>query len=309
MASFTVNALQVNFESVLSMDNAGMVKMFKSLEELGLRVFLGASGSVFEGALTEFFANATFIAETIVSTMAKMKIVITKDVFAEMFHLTIDWIVSFYGLSIKAVADVKVLFSGTDVSFRPSNKKKDMKVEYRLLHDIVAKYLSVKESWGVRGVASTQEETKDEEAKYSQAYPSCGGAGYSIEFPIVVRTEPEQPGQQSTAYGGGMVFAPMIREINWATHFLPKIDPTTKGKEILEVFAQPIPIEEHCLLVIQAAWEAVSLKMSSYDEWTRFRTEWFEIIKSAHNCEPDQREAVPTALRAGPDYQQLCELV
>ncbi|KZV32871.1 hypothetical protein F511_23997 [Dorcoceras hygrometricum] len=130
MASFTVTALQVNIESMLSMDNAGMVKMFKSLEESGLRGFLGASGSVFEGALTEFFANASVIAGTIVSTMAKWKKVITKDVFVEVFHLPSKGLVSFSGLPAKAVADMKVLFSGADVPFRPPKKMKDMKVEY-----------------------------------------------------------------------------------------------------------------------------------------------------------------------------------
>ncbi|KZV27675.1 hypothetical protein F511_11903 [Dorcoceras hygrometricum] len=39
---------------------------------------------------------------------------------------------------------MKRLFSATDVPFRPQNKKKDMKVEYRLLHDIVAKSLCAK---------------------------------------------------------------------------------------------------------------------------------------------------------------------
>ncbi|KZV20875.1 hypothetical protein F511_25965 [Dorcoceras hygrometricum] len=39
---------------------------------------------------------------------------------------------------------MKVLFSATDIPFKPSNKKKDTKVEYRLLHDIVAKSLSAK---------------------------------------------------------------------------------------------------------------------------------------------------------------------
>ncbi|KZV48011.1 hypothetical protein F511_21131 [Dorcoceras hygrometricum] len=98
------------------------------------------------------------------------------------------------------------------------------------------------------------------------------------ELPIVIRTDAErsaqQPAQQSTTYGGGMVFAPIeIRKINWATHFLPKIDPATKDKKILEAFAQPNPVKEHCLLVIQDAWEAVSLKMSKYDEWECFRIE------------------------------------
>ncbi|KZV36162.1 hypothetical protein F511_22830 [Dorcoceras hygrometricum] len=70
--------------------------------------------------------------------------VVTKDVFAEMFHLPTEGMVSFSGLPAKAVAHMKVLFSGTDVPFRPPNKKKDMKIEYRFLHDIVAKSLSAK---------------------------------------------------------------------------------------------------------------------------------------------------------------------
>ncbi|KZV50684.1 hypothetical protein F511_29288 [Dorcoceras hygrometricum] len=90
MASFVVNALQVNFESVLIMDDAGMVKMFRSLD-------------------------------------------------------TSEGMVRFSGLPSKAVADMKkMLFSVTDAPFKPSNKKKNMKVEYRLLHDIVAKSLSTK---------------------------------------------------------------------------------------------------------------------------------------------------------------------
>ncbi|KZV29236.1 pentatricopeptide repeat 5 [Dorcoceras hygrometricum] len=60
--------------------------------------------------------------------------------------------------------------------------------------------------------------------------------------------------------------------INWATHFLPKIDLAAKGKEVMEEFARPNPVEEHCLLVIQSAWEVMSSKMSSFDEWARFRT-------------------------------------
>ncbi|KZV32449.1 hypothetical protein F511_15707 [Dorcoceras hygrometricum] len=142
MASFTVSALQVNFESVLSMDNAGMVKMFKSLEESGFRGFL-VSGSVFEGALTELFANTSIIAGTIVSIVAKRRMVITKDVLRSVSSSN-RRIVSFLGLPAKTVADMKVFFSAIDVPFRPLSKKKDMKVEYRLLHDIVAKSLSAK---------------------------------------------------------------------------------------------------------------------------------------------------------------------
>ncbi|KZV36819.1 hypothetical protein F511_03543 [Dorcoceras hygrometricum] len=75
------------------------------------------SNSVFEGAVTEFFANAEVIEGTIVSFVANRKMVITKDVFAEAFGLPTEG---------------------------APNKKKEMKMEYRLLHDIVAKALCAK---------------------------------------------------------------------------------------------------------------------------------------------------------------------
>ncbi|KZV24126.1 hypothetical protein F511_20113 [Dorcoceras hygrometricum] len=117
----------VNFESVLSMDDAVTIRMFRSLEKSGLRRFLGVFGSVFDEALNQFFTNAAIIAGTIVSTVANRKMVITKDVFSETFHLLSEGIVSFSGFPVQAVADMKVLFSTTDIPFKPSSKKKDMK--------------------------------------------------------------------------------------------------------------------------------------------------------------------------------------
>ncbi|KZV42275.1 hypothetical protein F511_13885 [Dorcoceras hygrometricum] len=104
-----------------------MVKMFRSLEESGLRGFLGVSGSVFEGALIEFFTNASVIVGTIVSTISKRWMVITSDVFVEMFQLLTEGMVIFSDPPAKAVVEMKVLFSSTGVPFRTPNKKKDMK--------------------------------------------------------------------------------------------------------------------------------------------------------------------------------------
>ncbi|KZV38803.1 hypothetical protein F511_22121 [Dorcoceras hygrometricum] len=126
------------------MDDAGMVRMFKSLEKSGLRGFLRVSGSVFEEALNQFIANTSVIARMVVSMLVNRKMVITKDVILETFHLPTEGIVSFSELPAKEVADMKALFSTTEVPFMPSSKKKDMKVEYRLLHDIEAKSLSAK---------------------------------------------------------------------------------------------------------------------------------------------------------------------
>ncbi|KZV17031.1 hypothetical protein F511_20830 [Dorcoceras hygrometricum] len=108
VVSFFVNAMQVDFASVLAMEHTGMVRMFKYLEETGLNRFLEASSSVLEGDVTEFFSNEKVIA----------------------------WAIT--------VVEMRRKFSGTDLPFRASNKKNEMKIEYRLLHDIVAKKLCAK---------------------------------------------------------------------------------------------------------------------------------------------------------------------
>ncbi|KZV28051.1 hypothetical protein F511_06920 [Dorcoceras hygrometricum] len=48
------------------------------------------------------------------------------------------------------MADMKVLFSTKNVPFKPSSKKKDMKVEYRILNDIVAKSMTTKAGYVVQ---------------------------------------------------------------------------------------------------------------------------------------------------------------
>ncbi|KZV21954.1 hypothetical protein F511_41836 [Dorcoceras hygrometricum] len=47
----------------------------------------------------------------------------------------------FSGLPMKAVADMKQIFSVATVPIKPSRKKKEMKVKYRILNDIVDKAL------------------------------------------------------------------------------------------------------------------------------------------------------------------------
>ncbi|KZV51364.1 hypothetical protein F511_43645 [Dorcoceras hygrometricum] len=56
-ASFFNNAIHIDFDSVLAMDEPGMVSMFQGLVDSGLQGFLGCSAIVYEAALVEFFAN------------------------------------------------------------------------------------------------------------------------------------------------------------------------------------------------------------------------------------------------------------
>ncbi|KZV20522.1 hypothetical protein F511_21036 [Dorcoceras hygrometricum] len=205
--SFSVNTLQVNFESVLAMEHSGMVSMFKMLETTGLKGFLTATGSVYEAAVGEFFANAKVIAETIVTSVANRKLALSKEIFAETFGLPTEGMVGFLDIP------------------------------------------------------------KETDQSSSQIEKEAA----NIERDIVVRSAHEKPAQQTITYIGQGIFSSIqIREINWATHFLPKISPEAKRKGMLEVVARPNPVEEHCRLVLNSAWEAVSNIMADFDEWIHF---------------------------------------
>ncbi|KZV58075.1 hypothetical protein F511_39661 [Dorcoceras hygrometricum] len=144
-ASFFGNALQVDFDSVIAMENAEMAQMFKTLENTGLKGFMTASNSVYESAMVEFLANEKVIAGTIVSFVANRKLAITKEIFAEVFGLPTEGMVGFLDIQKKTVDEMRIQLSGTDAPFRTPSKKKQLKMEYRLLHDIVAKYLCSKD--------------------------------------------------------------------------------------------------------------------------------------------------------------------
>ncbi|KZV23644.1 tropinone reductaseAt1g07440 [Dorcoceras hygrometricum] len=80
VASFFVNAMQVDFVSVLAMEHTRM------------------------GAVTEFFANVKVITGTVVSFVANRKLVVTKDIFAEAFGLPTEGLVGF--LDIPTESDI-----------------------------------------------------------------------------------------------------------------------------------------------------------------------------------------------------------
>ncbi|KZV29817.1 hypothetical protein F511_25022 [Dorcoceras hygrometricum] len=60
-------------------------------------------------------------------------------------------------------------------------------------------------------------------------------------------------------------------EINWVTHFQPKINPAVKGKEVLVPCNKPTPVEEHYQLVLNSTRDDVSARMDVFDEWVHFQ--------------------------------------
>ncbi|KZV54963.1 hypothetical protein F511_32035 [Dorcoceras hygrometricum] len=115
-ASLINNTIQVYFDSVFSMADEGMVKIFMALESSGLRGFLGCSSAIYEIALVDFYHNASMRDNRVISSI-QGKI----------------WCLMLGVLSLQTVNNL-----------RPPARKREMEFEFRLLNYILAKTITVK---------------------------------------------------------------------------------------------------------------------------------------------------------------------
>ncbi|KZV41633.1 hypothetical protein F511_23130 [Dorcoceras hygrometricum] len=142
--SFYSNSQHVDFDSVLAMDDQGMVSMFQGLMASGLAGFLGCPAVIYEAALFDFFENASVREGVIISTVAGQLVEISEEWFAESFELPVDGLGDLSEIPKDVIFDARsiVSFSGEPVSL--SGRKNQMKIEFLLLCDIMAKAISVK---------------------------------------------------------------------------------------------------------------------------------------------------------------------
>ncbi|KZV42950.1 hypothetical protein F511_42995 [Dorcoceras hygrometricum] len=143
-SSFYSNAQHVDFESVLGMDDRGMVSMFEALIASGLRGFLGCPAVVYEDALVDFFENASVRSGVIISTVGGQLVEISEELFAESFELPVDGLGDLSELPKDAIFDARSIVSLSGELISLSERKNQMKMPFRLLCDIVAKAISVK---------------------------------------------------------------------------------------------------------------------------------------------------------------------
>ncbi|KZV21940.1 hypothetical protein F511_09813 [Dorcoceras hygrometricum] len=144
-SSFIANALQVNFESVLGIsDNEGMVQMFRGLEATGLRGFLGCPSVLYEQKLEPFFDTAFVQDGDVVCAVSGKFVAISEDRFAGVFNLPTDGLTDLSEVPNDLVLQARTLFSKLSMRVQFSCKKRLMKYEFRLLNDILAKYITVK---------------------------------------------------------------------------------------------------------------------------------------------------------------------
>ncbi|KZV21093.1 patatin-like protein 2 [Dorcoceras hygrometricum] len=145
MASYLfINTVHVCFESVLAMDNAGMVAMFESLVDTGLKGFLGCPAVIHEADLLEFFANGSVRDGVVVSTVNGVTVEISEQLFAETFELPVEGLTDLSEIHKDLVFDARSIVSLSGESVSMFGKNKELAIEFRLICEILAKTISVK---------------------------------------------------------------------------------------------------------------------------------------------------------------------
>ncbi|KZV58344.1 mucin-2-like [Dorcoceras hygrometricum] len=92
--------------------------------------------------LTEFFANGSVRDGLVVSTIGGTAVEISESVFAATFELPSEGLTDLSDVPKNIVFDARSLFS--DSKEQVTCFKNELKIEYRLLHDILAKTIYVK---------------------------------------------------------------------------------------------------------------------------------------------------------------------
>ncbi|KZV47873.1 dystroglycan-like [Dorcoceras hygrometricum] len=143
-SSLYSNAQHVDFDSVLGMDDPGMVSMFEALMASGLRGFLGCPAVVYEDALIDFFENASVRNGVVFSTVGGQIVEVSEKLFAESFELPVDGLGDLSEMPKDAIFNARSIVSLSGEPINLSGRKNQMNMPYRLLCDIVAKAISVK---------------------------------------------------------------------------------------------------------------------------------------------------------------------
>ncbi|KZV50372.1 hypothetical protein F511_08017 [Dorcoceras hygrometricum] len=142
-ASLISNALQVTTDSVLSFPDEGMVAMFKDLESTGLRGFLEFPSVLYEQDLESFFSYATVHGDSVISCVQSKYVGFFEELFAGTFGLPTEGLASMYEVPRELVYDVRSLFSVSGKPVKTSFKKKELKIEFCMMNDILAKSVTV----------------------------------------------------------------------------------------------------------------------------------------------------------------------
>ncbi|KZV37590.1 hypothetical protein F511_13861 [Dorcoceras hygrometricum] len=111
--------------------------MFKSLESSGLHGFMGCPYVIYEQDLENFFANAFVREDSVISSIQGKFVEISEELFAGSFELPSEGMTSVDELPKEFINSARKSFSASGEPIKTSCKKNEMKVEFRLLNDIL----------------------------------------------------------------------------------------------------------------------------------------------------------------------------
>ncbi|KZV49341.1 hypothetical protein F511_38595 [Dorcoceras hygrometricum] len=99
---------------------------------------------IYEAILVEFFSNASVRDGMVVSTVHGVTVEFSEQLFVETFEIPLEGLPELSEIPKDLVFDARSIVSLSGEPVNMSGMKKEMKFEYRLLCDILAKTISVK---------------------------------------------------------------------------------------------------------------------------------------------------------------------
>ncbi|KZV41237.1 dystroglycan-like [Dorcoceras hygrometricum] len=143
-SAYYSNTVHIDFASVLDMENPGIVSVLNALMASGLEGFLGCPAVIYESELVDFFNNGSVRDGLVLSTVNGVPVEFSEQLFAETFELPVDGLADLSDMPKDKIFDARSLVSLSGEPVSLSGRKGQMKIEYRLLCDIMAKAISVK---------------------------------------------------------------------------------------------------------------------------------------------------------------------
>ncbi|KZV43931.1 hypothetical protein F511_34190 [Dorcoceras hygrometricum] len=269
-SAYYSNTQHIDFESILAMD----------VPRFGVHVS-SENASVRDGV--------------IISTVAGQLVEISEEWFAESFDLPVDGLADLSEIPKDVIFDARsiVSMSGEPVSL--SGKKSQLKIEYRLLCDIMAKSISVKagsfnaitvEKFSmltavVCGVRMNWASILFNILKRMVTPGSKQAKGFAVQISLLLENIPNLELGESSEFPASKILTEktvhryvslndkVVDEKTWYLASLPKISVDDKGKEPLQLI-DPIkgkPPQEHYFLICVDIDLLVKLREKSQREW------------------------------------------
>ncbi|KZV17668.1 hypothetical protein F511_24604 [Dorcoceras hygrometricum] len=237
-ASLSINALQVNFESVLSIEHVGMAAKQKKGHEGGISVGARHCG---QGTVRQtLFLRCGDIGEVGDDGGDQRQFEVPLSILLEkMVKADIGESVKLHPLKVLNHKSVLTYMKTNQAIPQAAGRSEERWSCSKTQIGVSSSDSGSTMSLPLVAIAKKQRTKRTKPVKKTDDNQAESNPGPILEIPAEAEdvstsaapSEPEQPTQQSVTFDGKGIFAPVeIRDINRVTQFLPKIDPAAKGR-------------------------------------------------------------------------------